>query len=220
MRAIHAALVLFLLAPLGFPRQAEAPEAQRSGDEPSKVERWIELAREGAPQVRPQAAQRLVDAGSEGAIALKRAAGANNTDLAALGADLVEVLARFEDPELRLLAWRAVDDPDFPWRPAATRSLAQAPADAELPRFVELLSDPIPAVRVAALGAFPDTAAGMVANLFYACLSDEDGRVRRAAAYELARRDLAWAKLWLVEELERSDRWFEVDTGRFARFEA
>ena len=210
MRWLWVALALFVAGPGAAGQEAEG----------SQVERWIELAREGRPQVRPQAAQRLVDSGAEGAAALKRAIGADETDLAGLGADLVEVLARFEDPELRAIAWRAVDDPDFPWRSAAVRSLAHDPASDELQRFVELLQDPLPAVRVAAIDAFPDSSAGMVANLFHARLADEDGRVRRAAAFELARRGLSWAKLWLVEELLRGDRWFEIDTGRFARFEA
>lgn len=187
---------------------------------PSGVERWIELARSGAPHIRPQAAQRLVGSGAEGADAIREAAGDSLDGLAALGADLVEVLARFDDAELRELAWRATGDPDFPWRPSAARSLASTPAEGERERFEGLLEDPLPAVRVAALSAFAASRDMATVELLRRSLEDEDGRVRRAAAFEIADRGVGWATLWLIEELERTDRWFEIETGRVARFEA
>jgi hypothetical protein len=188
----------------------------QSGD----LDRWIGLARDGAPHIRPQAAQRLLDAGAEGAQALRRELDAAPSGAAGLGADLIEIMARFGDAELRARAWTLLDDSDFPWRPSAARSLVAESRAEELPRFAALLSDPIPGVRIAALGAFPEVLSGKAFEVIFARLSDEDGRVRRAAAFELSRRGERWAALWLLEDLERTDRWFEVDTGRQARFDA
>jgi hypothetical protein len=198
-------------APSGTP----APTADRA-----QLERWLDAARNGSPVVRPQAAERLRRAGAPAAELLRPLAGETPAELAALGADLVEVLGRFGDPELRGRLWTAVAEPDFPWRPAAVRSLVHEPEAGEEPRFLTLAADPLAAVRVALVTVLPGDGSGNPGDALSPLLHDEDDRVRRAAAAELARRGATHPLLWLLEDLGRTDRWFEIDTGRRARFDA
>ena len=111
-------------------------------EKPSMVDRLLEAARNGSPVVRPQAANRLV--------ALRDTEGVR---LAALGQELIEALGKFENLELRDRLWAAVDDPDFPWRPAAARGLAASIHDDELARAAAWCSDKLAAVRVAGISA-------------------------------------------------------------------
>ena len=203
--SLPLALVLLLTAPLA------------SADE---LERLLRDAREGAPVVRPQAAQRLVALGQPAAERLLAECGEGPRDLALLGADLVGVLGRFENAELRDRLWAAVADVDFPWRPAAVKGLAETARDEEAARYGELLADPLAAVRVAALGAFEALELRGRKAAVEARLTDGDDRVRRAAAALLDDWGEPWALAWLVEELKREDRYFESPTGRTARYEA
>ncbi len=209
--------VLLLVLGLALPSAFGAQDAQPS---PADIEKLITTAREGSLPVRPQAAERLLAIGEPAAAALRELAGGSSTELARLGTDLVEVLGRFGDPVLRTRAWEALAAPDFPWRPAAARSLAEQASPAELDRFVVLLEDPLPLVRVAALGALERLDARVKIELVRARLSDENDRVRREAARILDSWGEHGALEWLVEELRRDDTFFRTPTGRLARIEA
>ncbi len=209
--AVVLACACFALPPV----LAQEPDAAKA-----EIEKLIETARGGTPPVRPQAAEKLVALGEPAAKALRERAGKTPRELARLGSELVEVLARFGDPELRAKAWEALADPDFPWRPAAARSLARDAEASERERFAGLLDDPIPAVRVAAITALEHADARASIELVRARLVDESDRVRREAARVLDAWGEHQALYWLVEELRRDDVFFRNPTGRLARVEA
>ena len=188
--------------------------------EESKLERYLRAAREGSPAVRPQAAKRLVGLGAPAAARLLAEVGPEGAGLAGLGRDLVAELGALDEPAFRPHLWRALSDPDFPWRPAAARALAVRAASAEAARFRARLADPLPEVRVAALDALAAVGVEEDHARARALLADESGRVRRRAAAWLADRGERDALWWLYEELLRDDRYFAVPAGRAARFEA
>ena len=185
-----------------------------------ELDQLLRDALEGAPFVRPQAAQRLVRAGEPAAELVLAAAGEGNAGLARLGADLVAVLGEFEHAELRARLWSALDDRDFPWRPAAARGLASSARAGEGERFLELRTDALAAVRRHALDGLSSLGQTEHSAAVRASLEDPDDGVRRTAAVlldEWGERDALW---WLVEELERDDRYFDTNTGKAARYEA
>ncbi|MEM9381118.1 MAG: hypothetical protein AAGB93_14295 [Planctomycetota bacterium] len=187
------------------------------------IDKLVRHARTGSAVIRPQAANRLVGFGAPAAERLLELSGETNADLAALGTSLVEVLGQFGDERLRARLWPALDDADFPWRPAAARSLGAAAKASERERFEALLDDPIAPVRLASLEALSEiTAGGDERFLRQAArqLSDDNDYVRRAAAGVLDDRGHARALLWLVEELRRVDRYFDQATGEAARYAA
>lgn len=207
---------------------AAAPLAARDpqplGIESSAVQdaqRLIDLARSGKAVIRPQAAQRLIRLGDEGAKALLAAAGTSTADFAALGKDLVEVAGAFDSPELRAKLWRSLDDADFPWRPAAAIGLKDRPQAGEQPRFLALIQDPLAAVRnaaVLALGQLEDLDTKATSKLLAARLpAEEDDRVRRSIAVQLDRWGERWALWYLVADLRRTDAFFGQPTGSLAR---
>ena len=192
---------------------------------PAQIEKLIRHARTGSAHIRPQAAARLVRAGKPAADRLLAEAGESNADLAALGTSLVEVFGLFEDDRLRGRLWPALEDSEFPWRPAASRSLAGAPTPAERERFESFLDDPIAPVRVACLSALAyltDTNDDAQEARFLAqavlLLADENDAVRRGAALILDRRGHGRAMLWLLEDLKRDDVFFDQATGEAARY--
>ncbi len=210
-------LALALLAGAASAIQDQPAPAQRD-----QLTQLLHDAREGPPVVRPQAAQRLIALGEP---ARERLVAESETlrELAALGPDVVEVLGAFDDERLRGRLWSALGDADFPWRPAAARSLAGSAAgadEAEIERFVALLADPLSYVRVAALDGLAALDARGRKSLVRARLADPDDSVRRRAALLLD----AWgehdALAWLVEELRRDDTFFDSRLGRAARGEA
>ncbi|MEM7305345.1 MAG: HEAT repeat domain-containing protein [Planctomycetota bacterium] len=206
------ALLALFLAAAAFSGQ-DAPEE-------TELERYLRLAREGSPVVRPQAAQRLVRLGEPAAEAVLAASGGTTAGLATLGVDLVEVLGQLESDALRDDLWTALGDPDFPWRPSAARSLSRTARAAESGRFVALSADPLAAVRVAAvagLGTLDDRA---LLDRVVPLLLDPQDRVRREAALLLDRWGDPCALSYVVEDLRRTDRFFDLDTGKIARFEA
>ena len=202
--------------------------AAEAAPQESEVDRLLRAATTGRTVVRPQAARRLVrhyeaaDAGERRAIAerLRREAGDTPAELARLGSALVEVLGSFDDDVLRRRLWAAFDDPDFPWRPYAARSLAGTARGDEAARYERWLTDPIAPVREAGVAALGTLGRRASVELVRARLADEDGRVRRAAADQLVRWGEDDALWWLFEELGRSDRFFDRPTGEQARFAA
>lgn len=228
MKAFVALILLAGTVPAAGPQ--DPPPARREHGQPGEdeVERLLRAATEGRAVVRPQAASRLVQwfhaagEGERGALLerLRREAGDAPDQLARLGPALIEVLGSFEDAALRSGLWRAVDDPDFPWRPYAVRSVAESARPEEAARFERLLEDPIAPVRAAAITALARLDRRSATEALVARLSDEDDRVRRAAAEQLVawgRPDALW---WLVEEYRRSDSFFDRPTGEQARFAA
>ena len=201
-----------------------------------KIDTFIRHARTGSAVIRPQAAQRLVRIGAPAAARLFELSGDSNEELALMGTALVEVLGQFDHPELRAKLWPALQDPDFPWRPAAARSLAGAPTDDEWGRFESYLDDPIAPVRLAVLeglfsiGKFEGEeteAEAMQARrervfLDHAvsALQDQNDMVRRRAAVLLDTLGHGRALAWIVEELERVDTFFDRPTGLTARYDA
>lgn len=234
-----------LLAPLMAAPSVETPvqtapvqdeaEAKRKKDL-EKVDTFIRHARTGSAVIRPQAAQRLVRIGKPAAERLLELSGDSTADLALMGTAIIEVLGQFDHPELRAKLWPAMEDPDFPWRPAAARSLAWAPEGSEWDRFVGHLDDPIAPVRLGVLeGLFrisqiegkgekgvAQQAALKLAFLDHAvaALHDENDVVRRRAAVLLDARGHGNALRWLFEDLMRVDAFFERPTGLNARYEA
>lgn len=190
-------------------------------EKPSMVDRLLEAARNGSPVVRPQAANRLVALREEAAPRVLELLDTEGVRLAALGQELIEALGKFENLELRDRLWAAVDDPDFPWRPAAARGLAASIHDDELARAAAWCSDKLAAVRVAGISALDQleatSHAGRIRGLLFQDVNDV---VRREAALLFDRWENTWALAWVVEELDRTDRFFDTDTGKIARFAA
>ncbi|MCP3918001.1 MAG: hypothetical protein GY711_20835 [bacterium] len=215
MKPVALLLVcLFCAAAHLSAQQAETPTE-------SELDKLIRVAKTGRTAFRPQAARRLVKRGAPAAERLLAECGETNADLAALGNALVEVLGEFGDTPLRAKAWSAIDDRDFPWRPAAARGLAVQPLAEEASRFETLTTDPISAVRkaaVEAVGALPPADGHL--SLLRARLADPEGRVRRAAAGVLADRGAKQALWWLFAELGRDDRFFDRPDGKLARYDA
>lgn len=196
-----------------------------------KITTFLKHARRASAVIRPQAADRLVGIGEPAAKRILEVAGENNQQLALLGTSLIEVFGSFGDSasgtQLRQRLWPALQDAEFPWRPAAVRGLAVAPQADEKQRFIAYLEDPIAPVRLGALkalSALTQDAEGAVRADFLAHakarLSDESDFVRREAAVQLFRRGHADALLWLLEDMKRDDSFFGNQFGRMARWES
>lgn len=223
--------LLFALVLSAAPALAQGGGRAATTDPTELFERHLRAAREGPVQIRSQAAARLVPLG---AVAADRLVELFDGDLAALaqqGQETVEVLGRFDDARLRALAWSALDDADFPWRPAALRGLAHAPKSEEFPAFAAALDDTLAAVRAAAVTAVaslalqpPEADVSPLGDrslpLLRALLGDEDDRVRRSAAFALDSLGEAYALYWPLADLQREDTWFEFENGRAARYDA
>ena len=210
--ALSSALLGLVLVTVGSAQEPEAPEAP--------LERFLRLAREGSPVVRPQAAQRLLALGATAVERLVAECGDSPRELAALGRHIVEILGGFSDPRLRTRLWEALADPDFPWRPAAARGLAVGPSAEEAPAIVALFADPLAAVRAAAITAAGALEPARSEAAVRTLLADPDARVRRTAAALLQRWGDGCALAWLLEELRRDDRFFEQPDGKLARYAA
>jgi len=220
---LAAAAALILCAPAAAWSQ-ESPARQYS---PEQIDRLIVHAQSGSAVIRPQAAERLARIGKPAADRLYAMAGTSLGELALLGPSLIEVLGRFDDPRFRALLWPAMDDAEFPWRPAVSRSLAHRPLAAEWDRLVGFLEDPIAPVRLATLDALAllsggDDSEGAASfdALAAARLADDNDVVRRRAAVLLDGRGHGRALLWLLEDLQRTDTYFDLPTGEAARYAA
>ncbi|MEM8713242.1 MAG: hypothetical protein AAGG01_20040, partial [Planctomycetota bacterium] len=187
--------------------------------------------RRGSAVIRPQAAQRLVRIGEPAAARILEVAGDTHAKLALLGSELIEIFGAFEDSEsgdqLRARLWPLMEDPDFPWRPAASRGLSYLPEPVEKERFARYLDDPIAPVRAGVLEALFELSrdAEGEARLEFLRhakdrLSDESDVVRRMAASQLASLGHRHALLWFVEDLKRDDTFFGMPMGKSARYAA
>lgn len=211
---------------------AAAAVAQQRGEReytPEQIDRLIVHAQTGSAVIRPQAAERLARIGKPAADRLLTMAGSTREDLARMGASLIEVLGRFDDPRFRERLWPALDDPEFPWRPAVSRSLAHQPQPGEWARLQPFLEDPIAPVRLGTLDALallasaegaPPERGRRFEALAAARLGDENDVVRRRAAVLLDQRGHGRALLWLFEDLQRTDTFFDLPTGEAARYAA
>ncbi len=222
MRLILPALAAALLAAASARAQEAAPpqDAERA-----RMDGLLEKAVRGSAVIRPQAAARLVPFGELAVERLLALSEERPAATAKLGADLVEVFGAFGDARLRALLWRCIEDRDFPWRPAAARSLAAHPLEdaREAEPLTALLDDPIAPVRMAAVQALhrlfeapPDTQRTAVR----ARLADPSDFVRRAAAIALCEWGEPETLLWLVEDLQRTDTFFERWSGKNAAYES
>lgn len=221
MRRRIAALVMFALAPFGARAIAATQEpAPAPASEESELDRLLRLAREGKPVVRPQAAQRFVALGAPAVERLLAETEGGPEALAELGPELTEAMGGIAEPKLRERLWRALADPDFPWRPQAARGLAAAATSEDAERFDARLDDPLAAVREAAIQGLFQLDHRASAERVRARLADPNDRVRRAAAVALFRWGEPCTVAWIVEELARDDRFFELQTGKLARYEA
>jgi hypothetical protein len=196
-----------------------------------KIETFLGHARTGSAVIRPQAASRLVGIGEPAARRILEFAKGSNAQLVLLGANLIEAFGAFEDSpsgdKLRARLWPALEDSDFPWRPAAARGLSLAPEPSEKARFLRYLEDPIAPVRLASLKAIFALTEGTEGDermsyveLAIKRLSDESDFVRREAALQLFERGHSYALLWLIEDMRRADNFFGAPTGKTARYEA
>ena len=196
-----------------------------------KIKTFLGHARTGSAVIRPQAANRLVNLGEPAAKRIYEFAQGTNAQLVLLGASLIEAFGAFEGSpsgdKLRARLWPALEDSDFPWRPAAARGLRLHPEPSEKERFVRYLDDPIAPVRLAALdavfalteGAEGEERAAYI-GMAVRRLSDESDVVRREAALQLFARGHSYALLWLIEDMKRGDNFFGAPTGKTARYEA
>ena len=206
-----------------------APEVD--AETAKKIETYLGHARTGSAIIRPQAAERLVRIGEPAAARILEVTGKTNEQLALLGANLIEIFGAFKDSpsgdKLRARLWPALEDSEFPWRPAASRGLSLQPLPKEKERFTRYLDDPIAPVRLAVLDALytltrdakGDERASYLKHAF-ARLSDENDVVRREAALQLDARGHGGALLWLVEDMRRDDNFFGMPTGQAARYAA
>ena len=202
--------------------RAASPRSQESAaqDEETDLEKFLRLAQTGRAVVRPQAAEKLVEIGAEAARALRELCGDDGGGTAALGKDIVSVLGDFGDPELRAHLWRALGDPDFPWRPSAARSLSKTADARELARIDELFVDPLAAVRIAAIESWNKLAQKDRIERVRDAPDDSNDLVRRTAARVLHGWGDDCALFWLIEDLRRDDRYFNLPNGRTARYES
>jgi len=219
-----AAVAALALCPSVSVQAQETPARQYT---PEQIDRLIVHAQSGSAVIRPQAAERLARIGKPAADRLLAMAGTSLGELALLGPSLIEVLGRFDDPRFRALLWPAMEDAEFPWRPAVSRSLAHRPLPAEWGRLQGFLEDPIAPVRLATLDALAllssdgDAARAVPFEpLAVARLTDENDVVRRRAAVLLDGRGHSRALLWLLEDLQRTDTYFDLPTGEAARYAA
>ncbi len=196
-----------------------------------KIKTFLGHARTGSAVIRPQAANRLVSIGEPAAKRILEFANGTNAQLVLLGANLIEIFGAFENSpsgdKLRARLWPALEDSDFPWRPAAARGLRLRPDPSEKERFIRYLDDPIAPVRLAALDALYTLTEGAEGKerdaylkLAVRRLSDESDFVRREAALQLFARGHSYALLWLIEDMRRADNFFGAPTGKTARYEA
>ncbi len=220
MTGVACSLLLLGLA-LTSSVSREAVQAERDEQaEESPVEKYVRLAREGKPVVRPQAARRLIEMKAEAAALLVPLCGQNGEGVAALGKDLVAIFGALENSKLRAHLWTSLADGDFPWRPSAASSLASTAVPEEALRYRMLLDDPIGRVRTAAIDALRNVDHREAEPALRAALADQDDRVRRSAAALLADWGDPCALYWLIEDLSREDRFFSLHTGKLARYEA
>ena len=197
-----------------------------------QIDRLLRAATSGRQMIRGQAAGRLVrlyegsDEEDQRRIVerLHKAVGEDLDSLAATGNHLIEILGVFDDKRLRDRLWQAVRDPDFPWRPAAVRAVAltqpAAPDPEEVQRFHALVTDPLAAVRVAAAQGAAAIMDSETKELLRTRLLDEDDQVRRTVASLLASHGEPAALWWILEDLLRTDMFFDLPTGEQARFQA
>ncbi len=219
-----AAVAALALCPSAPARAQDTPARQYT---PEQIDRLIVHAQSGSAVIRPQAAERLASIGKPAADRLLSLAGTSLGELALLGPSLIEVLGRFDDPRFHALLWPAMEDAEFPWRPAVSRSLAHRPLPAEWDRLQGFLKDPIAPVRLATLDALALLSSGDGAgradrfeSLAVARLNDDNDVVRRRAAVLLDGRGHSRALLWLLEDLQRTDTYFDLPTGEAARYAA
>lgn len=207
---------------------ASAGWAQEPAPDPkaAEIQKLFELTRNGSPVVRPQAAQRLVRLGAPALEAIRAAIEAGPEALAGLGPELLGELGGFDDPELEQRLAAALSDLEFPWRPALLRALAQSPGSADLPRFQGALEDVLGAAREGALvglqaledrGLLGEPERQRLEPLVRARLTDPSDGVRRRAALLLDSWGDGGALAYLLEDLQRSDRFFDLDCGGLAR---
>lgn len=235
------------------PLQREQKKKELTPEERAKlIDRDIRVARTGSAFIKPQAIRNLIRAGEPAADRLlELTEGKKSADLALFGPSLVEAFGQFESrPGLRAKLWPLLEDPDFPWRPAAARGLAWAPVAEESERLGAFLDDPIGPVRTAILDGLFRVSRILEADVKLALdsgregddvealevraeeaerrfleaavrqLSDTEDRVRRRAAILLHSLGHARALRWLVEDLKRVDSFFDLPTGLSARYEA
>lgn len=209
---------LGLAAPL-VSQEAEPVDAEVA----AKAEKYLELAQTGRIPVRPQAARRLIGLGEPALERVRQACGPEGSKLAGLGTHLVEVLPEFGDAELRAWSWRSLRDLDFPWRPAAARGLAVTAVEAEAGDYWSLLDDHLAPVRAAAIEALGRVGSGdelQRARLVDHLQREGDDIARRAGVLLLDDWGEPGYLIWLVEDLRRTDAYFQIPFGEQARYQS
>ncbi len=225
----HLALVVFLAAVLALGAafapdghtsvQEEAPKVRVTGPE-ERVQKMLDATLNGAPVVRPQAAERLTTMGEVAAALVSAHLGEGLDELARSGPELTGILARLDSEELRTTAWRAAFEDAFPWKPAAVRGLAAQPRPQELNRFLRLTESKLSAVRAEAVAAVGNLGDVSAVERLTELLGDPAGAVRRRAALGLANLGRAGALIVVWNDLQREERLFDMNTGLVARMDA
>jgi hypothetical protein len=185
------------------------------------VDRVVDRANHQNPYFSAQGLKALKAHGDAALPALERFIARRSVH--ALAPLVVEWLGELPDERARTILRDVVRNRAFPWRPQAARSLARAPAGSDLDLLVGLATDPLAAVREAALLALgkvasQDPAARPAAlKALDAGLADPLFEPRLAAAEALLQAGQRSPLPVLLDALRVERRFFDLDFGVIAR---
>jgi hypothetical protein len=186
----------------------------------AKIAQEVEYANSREkPQLHLTAAKRLKERGGP-AVAAEIEAYVEKNGRASLSLAFTEALGALRDPRLTKLLRALVADPEYYWRPAAMRSLADHADPDSRAVFREGLADRLWGCRAAAVYGLEKLDDREWAPRIRELLGDEQYDVRAQAAKTLH----AWGDPIglpvLVEALRADTVWFDIDYGQIAREDA
>jgi len=138
----------------------------------------------------------------------------------ALSLACTELLGEIPDARLAALCARLVEDRNFPWRPAAARSLAELKSAEHRALLRTRLGDRLWGVRSAAVLGLEKLGDKDSTEAIRKALDDETHEVRAQAAKTLHAFGDPSGLPVLVEALRSSIAWFDIDYGQIAREDA
>jgi hypothetical protein len=190
------------------------------GQEEAKITQEVEYANSREkPQLHVSASRRLKERGGP-AVASAILDYVSKHGRNALSIVGTETLGALKDPRIVALLRELLADPEFTWRPAAARALAEHADPSSLEAFRAGLGDKLWGVRAASVLGLERLNDRASAARLKELLGDEIYDVRAQAAKSLhAFGDLAGLPV-LVEALRSDTVWFEIDYGQIAREDA
>lgn len=194
--------------------------AALAAQDAARIAQEVEYANsKDRPQLQAQAVRRLLDRGGSAVagalVEFVRRNGRNALSLAC-----TEALGELKDARIAALLRELVADPDFYWRPAAMKALAEHadPADREL--FRRGLVDRLWGCRVGAIRGVERLGDRASMGRLRELLGDEVYDVRAQAARSLYAMGDPSGLPVLVEALRADAVWFDIDYGQIAREDA